>query len=137
VKQPAVSRFRHPAETNVTTTKENDMLKKPRNQDGFLITIELIFLATLLIGILVIGGAALAPKLISELADVGAAVGSLNQSYTLTGTDVGHPNDPNHPTDTATWAGSGYVDHLDSCDIRGCDSGVRFCQSPTPEANGV
>ncbi len=110
------------------------MLKRLLNkQSGYVISVELAFMLTVLICVLVICAGAFGPKVIAEWADIGGAIGAWNQSYTLTGVAVGHPNDPNHPTDIATWSGSGYSDHPDFCDQTECTCGVRVCQAPSPE----
>jgi hypothetical protein len=109
------------------------MTKRNRKEGGFIVSLELVFIATCLLCIVIIGWASLGSKLIAEFGDLGSAVGSLNQSFSTTGMAVGHPNDPNHPTDVATWAGSVFVDTADFCD-QNPTCGVRFCIPPTPEA---
>ena len=111
------------------------MLKKLKNQDGFGHIIEVLCVASFCFCICIIAAGSLGSKILGEVGDVGAAIGSLNQSYTLTGIAVGHPNDPNHPTDVATWAGSSFVDTADFCD-QSSSCGVRACQAPTPETGG-
>ncbi len=110
------------------------MLRRKKNgaskQGGFILTLELIVTATCMMCVLVISWGALGSKLVSEVGDIGTAVGSLNQGYTMTGMAVGHPNDPNHPTDIATWGGSSFGDGPDFCDTAACDAGVRLCIAP-------
>jgi hypothetical protein len=110
------------------------MKKANKKQGGFIVSLELVFIATCILCVVIIAWASLGSKLVAEFGDLGAAVGSLNQSYTITGMAVGHPNDPNHPTDVATWAGSTYHDDVDFCD-EGGTCGVRFCIPPRAECD--
>ena len=109
--------------------------KKLKGQGGFLLAIQLVVLATLMVCALVVGGSALSSKLVGELGDVGSAVGSLNQSFTTSGMAVGHPGDARHPQDVATCSGSTFTDTQDFCDNDpNCSCGVRFC-IPAPGEN--
>lgn len=105
---------------------------KTRGNSGFIVSLELVFIATCMLCVVIIAWASFGTKIVAELGDIGAAVGSLNQSYTITGVAIFHPNDPNHPTDVAVWSGSGYLDVQDFCDVGGT-CGVRFCIPPVPE----
>lgn len=110
------------------------MRVRRNRQGGFIISLELVFLATIIVAAVAIGATSLGAKLVGEMSDVGTAVGSLNQSYTFTGLAVGHPADPNHPIDIATVSGSTYGDTLDFCDNDpNCACGVRFCLAPSTE----
>ncbi len=103
-------------------------------QGGFVISLELVFLCTIVVAAVLIGATSLAAKLTGEFADVGTAVGSLNQSYQFTGMAVGHPADPIHPIDIGRWAGSQNIDFLDFCDTDpNCACGVRMCIAPSVE----
>lgn len=55
------------------------------DEHGFIITTELVIVATLLVIGLITGIQCLQTAVVSELKDVGAAIGSLNQSYYFTG----------------------------------------------------
>lgn len=108
--------------------------KKFKGQAGFVLATELVVLLTILLCASVVGFSALSSKLVGELGDVGSAVGSLNQSFTLTGMAVGHPGDARHPQDVATCAGGSFIDTQDFCDNDpNCACGVRFCIPPPPE----
>jgi hypothetical protein len=108
--------------------------KKFKGQAGFALMTEMIVLLTILLCASVVGYSALSSKVIGELGDIGSAVGSLNQSFTLTSTAVGHPGDARHPQDVATCAGSSFTDTQDFCDNDpNCACGIRFCIPPTPE----
>jgi hypothetical protein len=75
-------------------------------EEGFLVSIEYLIIATLLICATVVGWDAVRSAVVSELADVGQAVGDLNQSYSFSGL-AGHH---------ATCAGSVFTDAQDPCD---------------------
>lgn len=77
---------------------------------GAVVSAELVMVMTILVIGLVVGLATVRDAVISELADVGAAIGHLNQSYSFS-TPSGHG--------MAT-AGSLFGDHPDHCDD--CDS---------------
>ncbi len=111
------------------------MLKRLKNQDGFSYVLEVLCVCTFCFCICLIAAGSLGSKILGEVGDVGSAIGSLNQSYTLTGIAVGHPNDPTHPTDVAAWAGSSFTDTTDFCD-QSASCGVRACIAPTPEGAG-
>jgi hypothetical protein len=106
---------------------------KNKKQGGWIVSTELVVLMTCCLCAAVICCAAFGAKAVGEWSDVGAAIGSLNQSFSLTGVQVGHPLDPVHPTPIAVWAGSSFVDTVDFCDVGGC--GVQVCIPPTPEFN--
>ncbi|MEE8522344.1 MAG: hypothetical protein V3T72_00305 [Thermoanaerobaculia bacterium] len=114
------------------------MLSKLRShlkkQEGFCYFLECVCVCTFCFCIYIIGSGLIGSSVLGEFGDFARAIGSLNQSYTSTGLAVGHPNDPTHPTDVATWAGSSFVDTLDFCDQGG--GGVRNCIAPAPEALG-
>jgi len=108
--------------------------KKLNSQSGFVQSLELVFLGTVVLSVVIIGWSSFGSKLIGEMSDLGSAVGSLNQSYTYTGMAVGHPGDARHPQDVATTSGSTFTDTQDFCDNDpNCACGVRMCIPPTPE----
>lgn len=112
----------------------SNLRKKFKGQAGFIQSLELVFLATIVLGVVVIGWTSFGAKLVGEMGDLGAAVGNLNQSYTVSGMAVGHPGDPRHPENIATTSGSSNVDFQDFCDNDpNCACGVQFCIPPTPE----
>lgn len=92
---------------------------------GFIISAELVLVATILVLGMMVGLVQLQASVIAELNDVACAIGSLNQSYTLwmpSTTKGGH---------TIGLAGSSFEDNIDECDCRQCQS--LFCTPPTPE----
>lgn len=111
------------------------MLRKTQKQktSGAALTLELIFILTCLMCLLVIGWASLSAKVLAEISDIGNAVGSLDQSFRTNGMAVGHNGTAHPPTANggiAFWAGSQYTDNEDFCDA-GCDCGVVMCIPPS------
>jgi hypothetical protein len=100
-------------------------------QGGFVLSVELCILIGLAFCMTVVCATLVGTKVLGEYGDIGSAIGSMSQSYFITGIAVGHPNDPNHPTNLVSWAGSGYNDFTDFCDEAGC--GLQVCVPPTPE----
>ena len=83
------------------------MLKKLWNDEaGAIVAAELILVVTIMVCGLVVGLTAVRDAVVTELADVGAAIGSLNQSYSFSGVDGHH----------AACTGSFFTDGLDTCD---------------------
>ncbi len=60
-------------------------MKNRKSQSGFIVSIELIFLATILVIGLVVGWVDVRDSVLAELSDISEAVGSLNQSYAIDG----------------------------------------------------
>ncbi len=104
-----------------------------KNESGFTNSIEMLMMMTASFMCTLIMTSSLASKMLAEAGDLGSALSSLSQSFTVTGLAVGHPNDPNHPTDIATWGGSSFQDTLDFCD-QSATCGVRICIAPAVEA---
>ena len=76
------------------------------DEAGFIVSIELILIATIAIIGLITGMTAVRDAVVSELSDVAGAVQDLNQSYAFTGV-TGH---------AAATSGSDFNDALDFCD---------------------
>ncbi len=74
--------------------------------DGFLVSIELILISTISVIGLIVGLSSVRDAVVSELSDVAGAVQDLNQCYSFFGV-VGH---------ASSTCGSDYVDSLDFCD---------------------
>lgn len=100
-----------------------------KDDAGFLISAELVIIATLLVIGLVVGLVEVQNAVVSELNDVGEAIGSLNQSYYFHG----------HRSIGGGWfggrlksftAGSAFVDRTDAGDLNQCSIS---CIGPTPE----
>jgi len=76
------------------------------DEAGFIISAELILIATILVIGMVVGLQTIRETVTTEMADVAAAIGSLNQSYNFGGI-TGH---------NSSVAGSSFVDYTDFCD---------------------
>jgi hypothetical protein len=86
------------------------MLKKLWNDEaGALLSAEFVLLATILVLGAIVGLKAVQEAVVTELADVGAAVASINQSYSWFQT-TGH---------SSFTAGSAFSDLGDFCDATG------------------
>ncbi len=77
-----------------------------KDEAGFVISTELVLVATILVLGMVVGMVSLRNQVVQELVDVGQAVGSLSQSYVFSG--VGKWG--------VAWTdGSFYADRVDFC----------------------
>lgn len=76
-------------------------------QDGFIVSAELLFIATLLVIGLGAGLAAVRDSVVTELADVAQAIANLNQTYSF-GSAVGH---------CGVTGASSFFDAPDFCDL--------------------
>ena len=61
------------------------MRKRQRKQEGFIVTVELLFIVTILVIGLVVGWVEIRNATIAELADTAEAVGALDQGYSFPG----------------------------------------------------
>lgn len=75
-------------------------------EDGAIISSELILVLTILVLGMIVGLATLRDSVVAELADLAAAIGSVNQSYSFAGLS-GH---------SSSTAGSFFVDATDFCE---------------------
>ena len=83
------------------------LMRKLINDDaGFIISAELVLVATILVIGMVVGLSEIALNVSNELEDVGSAVGSVNQSFRYNGL-TGHGG---------SVAGSSFYDQADYCD---------------------
>ena len=96
------------------------MLRKLWSDEaGFIISAELVLVATILVIGLIVGMVSLRNQIVQELADVGQAIGSVSQSFAFAGTK-GFPG----CNGTCAWTdGSGYVDKRDFCQPASQDAG--------------
>ena len=105
------------------------MAKKFWNdEDGFIVSAELVLIATILVIGMITGLTSVRDAVITELADVGGAIGAINQSYTYGGASA-HGSSTN---------GSVFSDLLDFCDANTTagESNSRclsVCPGATPE----
>lgn len=77
------------------------------DESGFVVSTELVLIATVLVLGMVVGLTTLRDQVIAELADVAAAMSNSNQSYSFTGI-TGH---------SSSTAGSVFDDNTDFCDL--------------------
>jgi len=83
------------------------------DEAGFVVSAELVLIATIVVIGLVVGLTSLRNQVVQELVDVGQAIGSMSQSYALAGTKK---------CGVAWSDGSSYTDKVD------------FCQDPWQQA---
>lgn len=81
-------------------------MRKLRNQSGFVVSIELLFILAFIMMGVILGWSALKNSVVNELSDTAAAIDSLNQTYTFSGFT-------GHSTGTI---GSAWTDFQDFCD---------------------
>ncbi len=79
------------------------------DEAGFIVSAELVLVATIAILAMIVGLSEVATNVNSELEDIGAAFGNLNQSYQVYGT-TGHKGSA---------SGSSFYDVPDFCDNQG------------------
>ena len=102
------------------------------DEAGFIVSIELILIATIAVIGLITGLTAVRDAVVSELSDVAGAVQDLNQCYTFMGV-IGH---------SAATCGSDYVDETDWCDDAEdtpglADNCITFDGAPADESEVV
>lgn len=93
------------------------------DEAGFIVSAELVFIATLLVIGLIVGLSEVQHAVNEELNDVGEAIGCLNQSYGFTGFCAkkrdGTPGV--FGGDSSAVFGCVFVDRQDDCDGNECD----------------
>jgi len=77
-----------------------------RDELGFIISAELVLVATILVIGMIVGLASLRDQVVQELGDVGAAISQIVQAYSWSGI-TGH---------SSSVAGSEHIDATDFCD---------------------
>lgn len=85
------------------------------DEAGFLVSSELILIATIAVLGLVVGLAEISTNINNELEDVASAFGSMNQSFHVAGQRSCHKGSK---------VGSGFQDEADACDSQWDISGV-------------
>ncbi len=96
----------------------NVLAQLHHDENGFIVSAELVLVATIVVIGMVVGLAEVSNGVIEELEDVGSAIGSINQSYHISGFS-GHK---------ACTYGSSFHDKADNCDGQfdiSCDGGAR------------
>lgn len=97
-----------------------------KDEAGFIISAELVLVATILVIGLIVGLSEVQHAVVSELNDVADAIGELNQSYSFSGF---HKTDFNNRIHAVTY-GSDFGDQQDDCDKNQCDIA---CDAPVDE----
>jgi hypothetical protein len=79
--------------------------KRNKNQAGFIVTIELLLIAAILVIGLIVGMTNMRDATLAELSDLSESIGALNQSYAIDGVT--------NAAETAGTAGSRWDDNVD------------------------
>lgn len=95
------------------------------DEAGFIVSAELVLVATLLVIGMIVGLSEVQHAVVSELNDVGEAIGKLNQSYSFSGFAKKDGRSCH-----AFTRGSAFFDHADDCDDNECDLA---CDRPVQE----
>ncbi|MEZ5328855.1 MAG: hypothetical protein R3F19_27735 [Verrucomicrobiales bacterium] len=90
--------------------KISKSLRKNRSRSGFIISLELILISSILVIGLITGLVAVRDAVVTELGDVASAIGQTNQSYYYTGTSAENPFDVGIRAYTR---GAAYIDQVD------------------------
>ena len=107
------------------------MLTKLFNDEtGFIVSAELVLIATILVIGLVVGLSEVQHAVVSELNDVADAIGELNQSYSFSGF---HKRDFGCVIHAVTF-GSDFEDQRDACDNNQCDIACDAPANETPKS---
>ena len=107
------------------------MLRKFWNDEsGFLVSSELVLIATICVIGLIVGLVEVQWAVVGELNDVSDAIGSLNQSFQFAGFTSFKTQSASGNTIKAQIHGSSFVDTVEECDNNQCTLG---CDSPQPE----
>lgn len=105
------------------------MLRTLLNDEaGFIVSAELVLVATILVIGLIVGMSEIQHAVVAELNDVADAIGNLNQSYCFTGFSKAKQNQGGVAAYTR---GSIFIDVRDECDRNQCDID---CDPPRVEA---
>ncbi|MCA8985249.1 MAG: hypothetical protein R3C12_19070 [Planctomycetaceae bacterium] len=103
------------------------MLKQFWNDEaGFIVSAELVLIATLLVIGMIVGLSEVQHAVVAELNDVGDAIGSINQSYMFSGFSA----KKNQWTNKSYTRGSAFNDANDDCDDNQCSLA---CDAPVAE----
>jgi len=104
---------------NVFTRLWND-------EAGFVISSELVLVATILVIGMIVGLTTVRDQVVQELADVAGAISDINQSYSYSAV-TGH---------TSQTAGSDFIDKEDFCDTAGQQAAGRGSNCVNVNAGG-
>lgn len=111
---------------------KNLTMKLWNDNAGFVVSIELILIATIAVIGLIAGMTSVRDGVVSELSDVAGSVQDMNQSYSYNGV-TGH---------SGSTAGSDFQDNLDFCDSTDdapneADNCITFDGAPVQESGDV
>jgi Flp pilus assembly pilin Flp len=101
------------------------------DESGFVVSAELVLIATLLVIGLIVGLSEVQHAVVSELNDVGEAIGRVNQSFFYTGFAKFKTCGFSGGRIAAFTAGSAFIDSTDECDLNEC---ALACAHPVGEA---
>lgn len=97
------------------------MKKQQKKQAGFIVSAELVLIATILVIGLIVGMVTIRNAMTAEMDDVAEAIGALDQSYTFQGVDT----DPE-----GSWvSGSVWIDTVDP--LAGDEQEPDFTRAPS------
>ncbi len=106
------------------------MMRQLLNDEaGFVISAELILVATLLVIGLLVGLSEVQHAVVQELNDVADAIGNVNQSYSYSGFSAFKTGSDKVKSYTR---GSMFIDSIDDCDNNQCEIA---CDVPEAESN--
>ncbi len=97
-----------------------------RDEAGFIVSAELVLVATMLVIGLIVGLSEVQHALVAELNDVADAIGSINQSYSYSGFSA---RKSDGCVKSVTY-GSSFRDSVDDCDNNQCEIA---CDTPQSE----
>ena len=103
-----------------------------KKQAGFVVTAELLLITTILVLGLITGWTKVRDQTLAELSDSGAAIGAINQSYTMKGTTW---FDNGTATVVASVSGFAFTDALDGTvpgSVGGDATEIHYNASPLP-----
>ena len=90
------------------------------DESGFIISAELVLVASILVIGLIVGLSEIQHAIVTELNDVADAIGCINQSFC----NPGFSKDKSFGGGVSAFTrGSDYVDTIDDCDKNQCDNG--------------
>ncbi len=107
------------------------MLNFVNDESGFVVSAELVLIATLLVIGLIVGLSEVQHAVVSELNDVGEAIGRVNQSFFYTGFAKFKTCGFSGGRIAAYTAGSAFFDSTDECDLNEC---ALACVAPVGES---
>ncbi len=99
-----------------------------RDEAGFIVSAELVLIATLLVVGLVVGLSEVQHAVVSELNDVADSVGALNQGYMFAGLSARKENGGQK----SSMNGSSFTDQVDTCDN---NQNTIACDAPQNESS--